>query len=228
MKKITYSDIDSSSDFNLKNGELYINDGINLRVRVVNSQYNDNYREYLEYLPSVLDSNIQQGSNEQFSIYLGDRNLRFATLQNNNTILSIEGMNNQIICNADFMTNGWVNITNSNVGIQFGNGDTIKKNPVKWTLLADRNLTDNAVPLSTNGYATVADLFNDTVEFMVVANVEGDYVSSVIPAAAVTSFPANFTVHNGSVVVASVTFAAGTNNTYAVTSNADNVKVYKR
>ena len=220
MRKITYSDLDSSSDQNLKDLTLYIDDGRNLRMRVVYPSFNDAYREYIEFVPNVLDSSVSDSNNGDYTILIGDRAFRLADMNGDDAILRVE--------KEKIYAYRPIAFQDSNEGIEFGNGDIITKNPVKWTLMADRNLTDTEVPLFTNGLSSVSQLFSTAVEIMVVANVAGTYVSGAIPTAAVATFPATFAVHDGNTAVASVTFNAANDATYTVTSNADNVKVFMR
>lgn len=226
MRKLTYSDIDSSSSSDLKHGTIYLNnDQASLRVRVVNADYNENYNHYIEFLPSVLDSNILDSDNDDFTIRLGDRRLRFAELEGDDNILSLSSSysEDKIVAHVN------IAFDNQNNGIKFSNGDVMTRNPVKWTLLAGRNYTDTVVPLYTSGYSTVETLFNNMTEIMVVARVdESNFVSTVIPIIAVPSLPATFIVYKEGVNVGSVTFNALGDANYTITSNADSVTVFAR
>lgn len=217
MKKFIYSNLDSGSDGNLKAGEVFAYDNDqSLRMRA----NTDN--GYVEFIPTFIDTRVSDwnGTNA-FEVYVGNRDLEFRSYPNNTTMLKFNVQNETL--NTDFT----FSFGNSNKGIYFGNGDFLNKNPVKWTLIADRGLTDTAVPLP--GYATVADLLSGAIEGMLVAKVGNEYVSTVIPAAAVVGYPASFPIHKAGSEVGSFTFGAATDTTFTVTvGSADNIKVFMR
>jgi hypothetical protein len=116
-------------------------------------------------------------------------------------------------------------------GIQFSNGDSVVRNPVKWILVADRNQTDNAVGF-LDGYNTVNDLLNGyygVLELLIVARTGTELISTTIPIVSISSFPAKFPLYKGATEIASFTFNNYTDTTFNITINgADNVKVYIR
>ena len=120
------------------------------------------------------------------------------------------------------------NVEFTSSGVKFSNGDYITQNPVRWTMIADTNVTDTAISLPP-GYATVGDLLYGAIEGMLVAKAGTEYVSAGIPAAAVTGYPASFPIHKGGSEVGSFTFTAATDTTFTVTvGSADNIKVFMR
>jgi hypothetical protein len=232
MKKFVYSNIDSNNESKVPEGELYTLD--NSPVLRQKLQANGVFgQQSMEYLPSILDSSVNDG-NDQYRMVVGDRPLNMVT-RNNSRLISVVGDFDDDTGrlyfgpNSEFFENIMFNLTGR--GIQFSNGDSVVRNPVKWILVADRNQTDTAVGF-LDGYNTVNDLLNGyygVLELLIVARTGTELISTTIPIVSISSFPAKFPLYKGVTEIASFTFNDYTDTTFNITINgADNVKVYIR
>ena len=106
--------------------------------------------------------------------------------------------------------------------------DSAVADPIRWTMIAETNVTDTAVPVPA-GFIFVDEILSTKIELMIVSRNGTEYVSSVTPTAAVTGYPAVFPLYKGSTQVGSFTFTSETDTTFTVTVNSsDNIKVFMR
>jgi hypothetical protein len=219
LKTIVFSKHDHGTS-KLTKGTLYLEDsnsGFRLRSY---AEANDG-RNWVSFIPDIINSpQLESAPGEDSLVRIGDMRLVFSQYGTDSTLLAIDNTNSVIEAGVPIAFTG-------DFGINFANGDVLKKNPVKWTQIADVTTT-STVPLPA-GYATVADLVGGAIEGMIVARVGNEYVSSVIPAAAISSYPAEFPIHQGAAHVASFTFNAATDTSFGVTvTAADQVIVLMR
>lgn len=218
LKSIVFSKHDHGVN-SLKSGTLYIEGdghGRDLRASV------NGGAGWVGFVPNQINSiELGTGPGNDLLVRVGDMRLVFAQYGTGAPLLAIDNTNSVIEASVPIAFTG-------DFGIAFANGDELKKNPVKWSQIANVTTTSSAIPLPA-GYATVADLVDGAIEGMIVARVGNEYVSSVIPAAAISSYPAVFPIHQGAAHVASFTFNAATDTSFGVTvTAADQVIVLMR